>query len=339
MNRKFNMKKEALFVFLWLIAAVCLRAAPLSVAVYDFTAVGESMKQVDPNDKRWNASKWNALRETTHDLGLTVTALVTADLTAQTNLVLVERSDLAKALNEQAFDLSGMVNADTAARIGQVTGAKILITGQIIKTGDESLVLVADIIGTETGRLFADKVQGPATDIGNLTDILSEKISETINAQATNLVAITTESHNARLQRMATSITGTNRPSVSFTIYLPWGVNKKTGRRIECEPVETEMGQILLKAGFPVVDGNSDTKPDLQITGVSDTSPGPRRGSLFTFDATLEVKVQDRHSGKIIAFERMENTATDVGNHVADRLARSNSADDLMEKILPLLAQ
>jgi TolB-like protein len=334
------MRKQTFLVpVLWLAAAALLQAEPLSVAVYDFTAVGESMKDVDHGNKRWNASKWNALRETTHDLGLSVTALVTADLAAQTNLVLVERSDLAKALNEQALDLSGMVNADTAAKIGQVTGAKILVTGQIIKTGDDSLVLVADVIGTETGRLFADKVQGPASDIGNLTDALGEKISQTIEAQATNLVATSIESHSARLERIVKSINGTNRPSVSITIYLPNGVNKKTGKRLECWPVETEIGDILLKAGFPVADDNSDRKPDIQIVGVSDVSAGPRRGSLVTFDASLEVKVQDRRSGKIIAFERQESTATDVGGQVANRLARSNSADDLMEKILPLLAK
>lgn len=328
------MKKQILLgPALWLAAAALLHAQPLAVAVYDFTAVGTSAK-----DWGGSALRRASNRESSHDLGLSVTALVTANLVTDSNLVLVERSDLTKALNEQALGTSGMVSADTAAKIGQLTGAKILVTGQIIKTGENNLVLVADVVGTETGRLFADKVQGSADTLNDLTDALSKKISETIDAEATNLIATSVESHEARLEQLVGSISGTNRPSVSVTIYLPNGVNKKTGKRIECWTVETEIGQVLLKAGFPVADDNSDRKADIQIVGVSDVSPGPRRGSLVTFTASLEVKVQDRRSGKIIAFERQESTATDVGVQLANRLARSNSADDLMEKLLPLLA-
>ena len=40
-----------------------------------------------------------------------VTTLVTADLTTETNLVLLERAELTKALNEQAFGVSGLVSS------------------------------------------------------------------------------------------------------------------------------------------------------------------------------------------------------------------------------------
>jgi hypothetical protein len=87
--------------------------------------------------------------------GNQVTSLVTASLTTETNLVMLERADLSKVLNEQAFGISGMVSADAAAKIGQVTGVKVLVAGLVINTGGDRLTIVASIIGTESGRLFA----------------------------------------------------------------------------------------------------------------------------------------------------------------------------------------
>src|SRR5471032_1684984 len=141
--------------------------AALTVAVYDFKGDAD-------------ASSY----------GNNVTTLVTADLTTETNLVLVERAELTKALNEQAFGISGMVSSDAAAKIGQITGARVLVAGQVIKTGKDHLIIVANIIGTETGRLFADKVEGAADNLSDLTSSLSRKIAQTISDQVTNLVLV-----------------------------------------------------------------------------------------------------------------------------------------------------
>jgi hypothetical protein len=100
-----------------------------------------------------------------------------------------------------------------------------------------------------------------------------------------------------------------------------------------------EFGNLLLKAGFNVVERNSDRKPDVVITGVVDPSEGPRHGDLFSFQAVIELKVQERRTGNIICFDRQESTATDVTRVGADRLAEVNAVDALAERVLPLLAQ
>src|SRR5579871_4513036 len=103
------------------VAAETSKASPPpTAAVYDF-------KDADPREGRY-AGK--------------ITTLVTADLTTQTNLVMLERGELNKALNEQAFGASGMVSADAASRIGQITGAKVLVSGQVIMTDQSHLVVV-----------------------------------------------------------------------------------------------------------------------------------------------------------------------------------------------------
>ena len=263
-----------------------------------------------------------------------VTTLVTADLATETNLVLVERTQLMKALNEQAFGISGLVSSDSAAKIGQITGAKVLVAGEVIKTSDNHLIIVADIIGTETGRLFADKVEGAADNLSELTSDLSRKIAQTINDHATNLIAANQESEEERLDRIIKNITSTNRPSVSVDIHF---FDRQGGIHPSTAP-ESELGTILLKAGFTVVDANSDRKPDVEITG-TETSSGLRQGRLHSWTDEMELKVQERRTGNIIAIEHEAGSAIDDAWGAAVAASQVNAVDAAAEKILPLLAK
>jgi TolB-like protein len=177
-------------------AQIAIASTPLTVAVYDF---------VDSTNNK-------------AALGGKITALVTADLSLETNLVMVERVQLSKSLSEQAFGVSGLVSSDAAARIGQITGAKVVVAGQAIRTEGSHLVIIATIIGTETGRLFAAKIEGPAGHLTDLTADLSKKIAGTIDSQAGALVAAAAESKADRFARIVKSIKGTNRPSASVSI-------------------------------------------------------------------------------------------------------------------------
>ncbi len=264
--------------------------------------------------------------------GNEIATLVTSDLATDTNLVMIERGQLDKALQEQAFGASGLVSADTAAKIGQMTGAKILVTGQIILTERGHLVIIADIIGTETGRLFAAQVQGGEDNLMNLTSDLNQKISQTINDQLTNLVAPAEESHEERVELMVQSITGTNRPAVSVLIHRP-------NPRIRSTTAETEFGALLLRAGFKVVDGQSDMKPDLEIIGVEDLSPGAAKDGFFMYHAVIDLTVRRRLTGELLAFEHEEASATDTAKSEASRATEVNAVDAVAAKVLPLLAK
>ena len=99
----------------------------LSVAVFNFESKDEGVR----------------------DLGPKIATLISANLSAQPDLIMVERAELEKVLGEHELSLSGNVSADTAAKVGNLTGAKVLVTGSVFKM-DGSLVLVAKIIGTET---------------------------------------------------------------------------------------------------------------------------------------------------------------------------------------------
>lgn len=311
-----TMKRQLISLLAFVICAGSLARAgepqPVTVAVYDFRPTSAIL----------------------HDTAQRTTALVTADLSADTNLALIERAQLSKALSEQAFGLSGMVNSEVAAKIGQITGAKVLVSGQVLRTENHRLVIIANIVGTETARLFAVQAEGPSSgDLVKTTSELAQKISKTILEKSANLLAARPESRDERIERILKSIEGTNRPSVSISIVFLSLDNKS-----HSAASEDELGTILLKAGFPVVDQNSEQKPDILITGVANYDQGTQHGDLFTSGGETELKVQERKSGRIIAFERQESTVTDSSKRVANRAAQANAMDGLAEKILPLLA-
>jgi hypothetical protein len=166
----------------------------------------------------------------------------------------------------------------------------------------------------------------------DLSAELSRKISQKIHEEAASFVA-ESRSHDEYIERIVKSVQGTNRPTVSVGFHLPRGPNWQS------VTANGEMGIILQKAGFTVVDSNSDRKPDIEITGVIDISPGPRRGELFSFRAVVEAKVQERRTGNIIAFDRQSGDAVDVAKSGANRSAQVRAVDGVAERILPLLAK
>jgi len=304
------MKSFFHFIALFCLASVAAGAGPLpTVAVYDFIDSGKGAHH-----------------------GPEMTALVTADLAGEPNIALLQRVPLDAALREQAFGVSGLVSADAAAKIGRMTGAKILVSGQVVNADDGHLIIIANIIGTETGRMFAAKVEGGADNLPDLATDLSGRIAQTISDQNSNLIARAEETHDERVANIIRSIKGKKRPVVSVNILLS-GENKPG------TTANIEFGSILLKAGFPVVDGNSDRKPDIEITGVADVSEGPPSGNLYTSRTDIELKVQERLTGNIIDFDHQEGTGTDASEASARRSAQIDAVDALAERILPLLAQ
>ena len=85
---------------------------------------------------------------------------------------------------------------------------------------------------------------------------------------------------------------------------------------------EWEFGIILLKAGFLVVDAQSERKPDIEIKGVCDHSEGPQRGEFVFKPRRHRVESAGRETGNIIVIDRQEITATGPTSGAADRLAQ-----------------
>ena len=76
-----------------------------------------------------------------------------------------------------------------ANKIGQMSGAKILVSGSVIHV-DKKIYLVARIVGTETSRILGVSVDGKASDeLAPLVEKLAEAVAEKITREGDKLVA------------------------------------------------------------------------------------------------------------------------------------------------------
>jgi len=269
--------------------------------------------------------------EAVHDLGPKVATLLNANLSAEPQIITVERTELAKALGEQELGLSGTVSPDTAAKVGHLTGAKVLVTGRVFKA-DKELIMVAKIIGTETSRVYGELVKGDgAASITDLSGELAKKIAVTISEKGDTLVA-KVESREDRIARIKESLKQGKLPAVSVRIG-----ERHFGQPVLDPAAETELGLILKECGFTLVDDKSPQKADVEITGDAFSAFGLRKGNLISCKARIELKAQKR-TGEILVVDRQMSVAVDITEQTAAKTALQNAAQELAERILPKLA-
>jgi hypothetical protein len=308
------MKLPTIVFFASLMASASLAVEPapeiLSVAVFDFESRDEAVR----------------------DLGPKISALLNAELSGQPRLITVERAELEKVLGEQELGLSGTVSLESAAKVGRLTGAKVLITGRVFKA-DNELVIVAKIIGTETSRVYGELVKGPAG--GAITERAAElarKVASTISQKGDTLVA-KVETREQRISRIKKSLKEAKLPAVS--VKLP---EEHFGQRAIDPAAQTEFGMFLRECGFMVVDEKSDQKAEIEITGEAFSAFGLRKGNLISCKARVEIKTRKR-SGEIIDVDRQMSVAVDITEQTAAKKALEEAVDELAERLLPKLAR
>jgi hypothetical protein len=283
----------------------------LTVAIFDFDSKDESVTGLGPK----------------------VATLVNADLSVEPQIITVERAELEKVLGEQELGLSGTVSPASAAKVGQLTGAKVLVTGRVFKA-DEQTIIVAKIIGTETSRVYGEMVQGPPTvSIVDLSSNLAAKIAGVIAAKGDNLTA-KTESREDRIARIKQAIAGRKLPVVSVKIS-----EQHYGPYIIDPAAETELSLILQQCGFKLADGGSTLKADVEISGAAFSAYGMQKGNLISCKSRLELKVRETATGNILVTDRQTSVGVDVAEQTAAKTALQNAADELAERLVPKLVQ
>ncbi|MDA3850035.1 MAG: hypothetical protein PF447_02055, partial [Spirochaetaceae bacterium] len=85
-------------------------------------------------------------------LALAVREMILADLSSMDFLILVEREELERILEEQRLGLSGLLDQETASEAGELLGARYLLTGSLIFTG-QAVSLNLKISDTQSGRV------------------------------------------------------------------------------------------------------------------------------------------------------------------------------------------
>ena len=296
---------------LLLATASAFAAEVLTVAVFDFESKDEAIR----------------------DLGPKAATLVNANLSADPRLITVERAELEKALGEQEIGLSGTIQPETAAKVGHLTGAKVLVTGRAFMV-ERQLIIVAKIIGTETSRVYGETVTGTPGDAANLAKALADKIAGTVEKKADTLVAKVEKPEDlvARLQKQ---VEGKKLPTVSVVIF-----ERHIGAETIDPAAETETSFILQKLGFTLADKKDAAfRADIEITGEGFSEFGMRKGNLVSCRARVEMKATDRASGKILFIDRQTTVAVDLSEHLAGKTALQEAAAKLTERMLPKLLE
>lgn len=291
------------------VTTMAAEPTPLTIAVFDF--------QSD---------------ESARELGPKFSALVAADLSSDARLITVERAELDKALGEQELALSGTISADTAAKVGHLTGAQVLVTGRMIKADRETLA-VAKVISTDTSRVFGAKAALPAS--GALADgaqTLATSIGDIVEKNAAVLVA-KAESTEERIARIKAGLKPGARPTIS--VHIP---EQHFGQPVIDPAAETELSYILQQCGFAIFDKGSTGRADFAIEGEAFSERALQKGNLISCKARVEVKLRNLGNGQVVAVDRQVSRAVDLAEHVAAKAALANAARELAERLVPLAA-
>jgi len=282
----------------------------LTVAVFDFESKDEAVR----------------------DLGPKVAALINANLSDEPQIITVERAELEKVLGEQELSLSGTVSPDTAAKVGQLTGAKVLVTGRVFKV-DKETIIVAKVIGTETSRVYGEMLKGsPAASITDLSAELAKKIATTVSKKGETLVA-KVETREQLVEKIKKALTAKTLPSVSVKL-----AERHYGGPTIDPAAETELGKLLQACGFKLVDDKSPEKADVEISGEAFSAFGMRKGNLISCKARVELKAH-RRAGELLVVDRQTSVGVDVAEQTAAKAALQNAATELAERVLPKLAR
>lgn len=285
--------------------------APLSVAVFNFQTAGEKL-----------ANK-----------GAEAALLLGAQLSTAPDLMLVERQELEKVLGEQELGLSGTVSAETAAKVGGITGAKVLITGRIFEAGAKHY-LVVKIIGTETSRVFGEAAtfNDPAT-LDKVVAELGPKVAALIKTQSGALVA-KAEDPAARIARLKGAVAGRKLPSVMISFK-----EQHLSRPVIDPAVETEIKRTLQEIGFEIIDPKDSAKSaDVAVSGEAFSEAAGRRGNLVSCRSRVELQAARRADGKVLLTDREIGFAVDLAENIAAKGALENASRKLVDRLVPKLA-
>jgi len=261
--------------------------------------------------------------------GEEVSTLLTALLSTHPGLILVERAELSKVLGEFELGLSGNVDASSAAKVGHLTGAQVLVTGRIFRAGEEQF-LAAKAIGTETGRVYGELAKYPVGgSISEAAAELADKLAARIGEQGATFLA-TAETAEERLARLSKLVAGKELPSVYVSI-----PEEHLSRPVPDPAAQTEIQKTLQDLGFTLVDQEGDA--DFVVTGEAFSELGTRTANLVSCRARVEIVVKEPAKGSEISVDRQTSVAADLAENVAAKSALQNAGHILAERLLPLM--
>jgi hypothetical protein len=241
-----------------------------------------------------------------------ITLLLGVHLSDSPALSMVERVEVDKVLGEMELGLSGAVNPAEAAKLGQMLGAKVLVSGKLVKVGSSRMV-VAKVIGVETGRVhsvaeeYADSAQATTSAVA-----LAEKLLGKITTAEAGLVA-KVESWEDRVARLRKSLpVGAALPKIRVSV-----PEQHLSAPVPDPAAQTEIQRVLQELGFTLIESGP---ADYEVTGEAFSERGAQRGQLVSCRARIEIKANKSGDGEIWV-DRQTTSALDTAEHIAGKSA------------------
>lgn len=262
--------------------------------------------------------------------GGTVNDLLFAFLSQSSQFMMIERAELKHIIQEAELNLSGMVAEQQANQVGQLTGAKIVITGSLFDVSGKKYI-VAKIIGAETGRVLGQSVNG-TEDVDVLTQQLAQQIEVAIKKDGDTILPEKVDKA-ARLAAIQKKMKGKKLPAACINIE-----ETHITRQVIDPAAETEMMYLYKNSGGTVIDASGDlSQAEYKISGEGFSEFATRIGNLVGVKARLEVKVTDK-KGKVVAVDRQTTVEVDLNEMLAGKTALQNAAAIIAERLIPKLA-
>lgn len=263
--------------------------------------------------------------------GEDMATLLTTLLSDEPSLLLVERSDLSKILGEFELNLSGTADPGAVTKIGQLTGADVIVTGRMFQTGKDHFI-ASKVISVSTGRVFGDLAEHKdGESIADAASQLSEKIAKRLVDNRKDLFP-SVESPEARISRLKKQVEGRKLPSVFVSI-----PEEHLSRRVPDPAAQTEIQKTLQEVGFQIVDKESAAQS--VIAGEAFSELGARHANLVSCRARIEVVVKANAKGDVIQVERETSVAADLSENIAAKSALQRGGSSLAERLIPLLLE
>jgi TolB-like protein len=118
-------------------------------------------------------------------LGKAVSEIMRTALVRNHNYRVVERAQINKAISEQKFQKSGIIDNESAVEIGKVLGADLIIVGSVVRIGN-SYTINSRLIDVKTGEAKLGKnVTG--TDLNLLTSMSNELVDNLFGSEQQHL--------------------------------------------------------------------------------------------------------------------------------------------------------
>jgi hypothetical protein len=268
-----------------------------------------------------------------------VAQLLNSNLSHNSKVDLVEREQLDKILNEHDLGQTGVIDPDSAAQIGKLLGAKILIAPSTFVSGKE-VFLTAKVISVETGRVKVASRYMSLTGIkaSAICSLVGDDIGKILDGDIAKSKSLSDEDKlKGVIENIKKATADSKRPTV--TVVVP----EEHLRRVVPDPaVNSQICYIFRKLKFQVIENESPelekwvkdyfagksgkfpsdgSNVDVLIYGGAFTEGAGMTGNLHSARARVELNAIDLKTSEIIAVNRGTGSAADVSEAIAFKSA------------------